>query len=380
MPNAKVSDAAPAETMLAAYVTEWCAIGTVPDKISFGQVPAPPAPKKSEVLVGIKAASINVDDVPLLQDTAAGGWFYHARKPTESNPLVGGCDYAGVVLACGPDCKRLKVGDRVCGIIKVAEHQAGTWAEKTLAPEKDVCLIEDESISFVDAAAVAMGAFVDFDMTKQAAAVLSDGCRCLVVGASGALGTVMLQMLRKYNAHITAVCSETNFETARRMGATEVIDYNQQPFGEQLAEAEKFDVVFDFVGGKAVQSGAVPLLKKKGGLFVTAVGDRQNVGDRKLTCGEFMGSACAILGRSCCGCGKPYKYVMSQAYPPLTEKIWKGAVIESGARAAIAAEIPFAEAPLREALRRVASHHPGGRVVINLEKRGDVVDVEPSKV
>ena len=71
---------------------------------------------------------------------------------------------------------------------------------------------------------------------------------------------------------------------------------------------------------------------------------------------------------------------MSQAYPPLTEKIWKGAVIESGARAAIAAEIPFAEAPLREALRRVASHHPGGRVVINLEKCGDVVDVEPSKV
>ena len=135
---AKVSPADAGSMMKAAYVTEWCELGTVPDKISFGMVPAPPAPKKAEVLVGIKAASINVDDVPLLQDTAAGGWLFHTRKPSVGQPLVGGMDYAGVVLACGPDCKRIKVGDRVCGIIKVAEHQAGTWAEQTLV-RCDVC-------------------------------------------------------------------------------------------------------------------------------------------------------------------------------------------------------------------------------------------------
>ena len=159
--------------MTAAYVNEWCAVGTVPDTISFGPVPAPPAPKKAEVLIGVKAASINVDDVPLLQDTAAGGWCFHTRKPSATEPLVGGMDYAGVVLACGPGCKRLKVGDRVCGIVKVAEYQAGTWAEQTLAPESDVCLIEDDGLSFVDAAAVAMGAFVGSDMLKKAAKALS---------------------------------------------------------------------------------------------------------------------------------------------------------------------------------------------------------------
>ena len=58
---------------------------------------------------------------------------------------------------------------------------------------------------------------------------------------------------------------------------------------------------------------------------------------------------------------------MSGAYRPLTADIWKDAVIESGARAAIVEEVPFAEDPLRKALRRVASHHSGGRVVMNLE-------------
>ena len=114
-----VATIAPADdesTMKAAYVNEWCAVGTVADTISFGEVPAPAAPKKAEVLVGVKAASISGDDVGLLQDTFAGGTA-HSRKPSAANPLIGGMDYAGVVLACGPNCTKLKVGDRVCGIM-----------------------------------------------------------------------------------------------------------------------------------------------------------------------------------------------------------------------------------------------------------------------
>lgn len=182
--------------MKAVFVTEWCEIGTVADKVSFGLVPTPSDLKKDEVLISVKAASMSGDDVGLLQDTFAGGTA-HSRKPSEALPLVGGMDYAGVVLACGPDCKKLMVGDRVCGIIKPYEHQPGTWAEKTKAPETEVCKINDDSISFVDAAAVAMGAFVCSAMMKPAAKHLSGvGCRCLVVGASGALGSVMVQLLK----------------------------------------------------------------------------------------------------------------------------------------------------------------------------------------
>jgi len=101
---ATVAPSAEGDTMKAVYVNQWCAVGTVADTISFGEVPAPAAPTKAEVLVGVKAASISGDDVGLLQDTFAGGTA-HSRKPTVANPLVGGMDYAGVVLACGPDCK-----------------------------------------------------------------------------------------------------------------------------------------------------------------------------------------------------------------------------------------------------------------------------------
>ena len=360
-------------TMMAAYVNKFCAVGTVPETISFGPVPEPPAPMKSEVVIGIRAASINVDDVPLLQDTAAGGWFYHARTPSASNPLVGGSDYAGVVLACGPDCKKLKVGDRVCGLIKVAEYQAGTWAEKTIAPESDVCLIQDASISFVDAAAVVMGAFVDADMLKQSAKTLAGGNqRCLVIGASGALGTVMVQLLHHRKYHVTAVCSGSNAEMVKGLGADEVIDYTASPFGSQLAGAGGFAVVFDFVGGEEAERSSAPLLVR-GGSYITATGDRQNVGDRSLSCGEWFASLRHILGHALCGYGcccaaTAYKYAMSGAYPPLTEEVWRLHVLEDGARAAVAEEVPFAEAPLRAALKRVASHHPGGRVVINMER------------
>lgn len=354
-----------ASTMKAAYVNEWCAVGTVADTISFGEVPAPAAPKKAEVLVGVKAASISGDDVGLLQDTFAGGTA-HSRKPSAANPLIGGMDYAGVVLACGPNCTKLKVGDRVCGIMKPFEYQPGTWAEQTKAPEKDVCKIEDDSISFVDAAAVAMGAFVDSAMMKIAAKALSGGGRCLVVGASGALGTVMVQMLKQYKSHVTAVCSGKHAETVRGLGANEVIDYTAKPFGEQLASSERFAVVFDFVGGMEVQSGAAPLLER-GGLYVTAVGRVKGWQFRKLTGGEFT-SALGYMIRSSVDCCGKYKWSLAQPYPPLTAEIWKAAVIESGARAAIAEEVPFAEAPIREALRRVATHHAGGRLVMNMER------------
>ena len=354
-----------ASTMKAAYVNEWCAVGTVADTISFGEVPAPAAPKKAEVLVGVKAASISGDDVGLLQDTFAGGTA-HSRKPSAANPLIGGMDYAGVVLACGPNCTKLKVGDRVCGIMKPFEYQPGTWAEQTKAPEKDVCKIEDDSISFVDAAAVAMGAFVDSAMIKIAAKALSGGGRCLVVGASGALGTVMVQMLKQYKSHVTAVCSGKHAETVRGLGANEVIDYTAKPFGEQLASSERFAVVFDFVGGTEVQSGAAPLLER-GGLYVTAVGRVKGWQFRKLTGGEFT-SALGYMIRSSVDCCGKYKWSLAQPYPPLTAEIWKAAVIESGARAAIAEEVPFAEAPIREALRRVATHHAGGRLVMNMER------------
>ena len=152
--------------MKAAYITKWCGEGTVAETIIFGEITAPGPPIKDNVLIQVKASSINVDDVALLQNSAGGGWFFHGRTPSVQKPLIGGMEYAGVVLAVGPKCKKIKVGDRVCGLQDVAvQKNAGTWAEQTVAPESHVVLIpENFEISFVEAASVGMGAFIAGDI------------------------------------------------------------------------------------------------------------------------------------------------------------------------------------------------------------------------
>ena len=364
------------QTMRAAHVPGpgWLAHGTVPEALSLGTVPAPAPPSNTEVLIAIHAASVTADDVAVCQDTAGGGWLMHARAPTPGRPHVGGCDYAGVVLAVGPGVTSLVAGDRVCGVQDLWQKQRpGTWAERTVAGEAEVCRIGDDSVSFVEAAGTAMGAFVCSDMLRRAgeAALTGNGRRALVVGASGGLGNVMVQLLAARGAapgggdavHVTAVCSAANAGAVRALGADEAIDYAEAPLGERLAAGEPFDVVFDFVGGLAVERAATPLLRK-GAPFVTAVGPRQNVMDRQLSCCEFTATACGLMGRMLSFFGP--KYVMSGDYPPLKQADWD-AVRDAGARARVALEVPLQEEPLRKALRAAASHHAGGRVVINME-------------
>ena len=245
---------------------------------------------------------------------------------------------------------------------------AGTWAEQTLALEDDVVPIPAE-MSFVDAAAVCMGCLVSGDMVRRARLPASGG-RCLVLGASGGLGSVLLQLLRRREGlFIAAVCSKSNAARVRGLGATLVVDYTTAPFGEQLADVDKFDVVFDFVGGSDTQESAVPLLRR-GGQFITAVGPWKYLGDRQLTGWEWTGWVCGLMGRLLRGClpFAPFSYEMAGGMPPVKEEDFKAVAVAAGARAEIALEAPFAEAPGRAALRRVASRHPGGKVLINLER------------
>ena len=367
-------------TMKALHLTQFCQEGKVADEISFGDIPVPTStPLKQDVLIQIKASAINVDDVACCQNTAMGGWWMHPRAPNKEKPLVPGCEYAGVVLAIGPDCKRLKVGDRVCGVHNPVNHKvAGTWAEQALAPENDIVLIPSDLIdlSHVQAAASGMSAFVVGDMYKRAKDNFpAKGGRCVVIGASGGLGTILLQLLRKHGdgkLHIAAVCSGTNAQMVTRLGANEVIDYKNASYGEQLGREgmNKFDVVFDFFGGLASERDAAQVLRY-GGRYITAVGPMSALGDRTLTCCEFHGWCCGLIFRicGCCCCVTSCKfgYEMAGSMPPLTAPDFQSVVVDAGIRPEIAMEVPFAEAPLREALRRVASRHTKGKVVMNME-------------
>ena len=219
---------------------DWCARGTVADTIEFGEISAPTAEGllKDQILIEVKATAVNIDDIALAQDSAGGGWFFHGRQPDvkKGKVFVGGMEYAGVVLALGPEAavgskknpQNLKVGDRVCGLQDIAvQKNPGTWAQRTVAPASHAVRIPDGcDISFVQAAAVPMGAFVCGDLVKRAgisALVESKRSnqdpriRILVVGASGGLGTFMLQILDKEkqklkdsSLEVVAVCGGAN--------------------------------------------------------------------------------------------------------------------------------------------------------------------------
>lgn len=397
-------------TMRAAHVISWCDAGTVADAIVLGDVPAPPAaaaPKGRQVTVRVRAAAINVDDVALLQDTAGGGRFFHSARPTPSRPLVGGCEFAGVVAAVGPDVRDVRVGDRVCGVQDCAGmsgggKMAGVWADFTTSPEGALVRLPD-GLDFREAAALGMAAHVVGDMMKRADDYFSrlqsrenvvhvrasasetnesvDACnqqcryRCLVLGASGGLGTVLLQLLRRRdNVHTVAVCSAANFATVQRLGADEVLDYTAGPISEQLADAPKFDIVFDFVGGMEVQRTAATVLRR-GGQFITAVGPWKGIGDRKLSWCEWIRWAGGMTGRlmlgnAHCGC-LPYGYAMSMELLPLNAENFNAVVVEGEARGEIALEVNFTDtAALRDAIRRVETRHSGGKVIINMDLPG----------
>ena len=363
--------------MKAVHITKWCKVGTVADSVIFGEVPhltnSPLV--KTEVLIDVKASAINVDDIAVLQDTAGGGWYLHGRKPSVEHPFVGGCEYSGVVAGIGPDVNNLKIGDHVCGIQNPIGKYPGTWAKQTLAAEKDIVPIPAEfNISFIDAAAVGMGAFVAGDLYKRANLPSKGDVRCLVFGSSGGLGTIMLQLLKKHkgaNVYIVGVCSSSNEEKVRRLGADNTIDYKVEPFGKKILNEEKFDFVFDFVGGIKAEQDAKRLMKN-GAKFITACGPRRGVGDRQLTCFEWHGWACGLMCRimksSCCTCCVSTKYEMGGGLPPMKASDFNTVVVEAGIRAEISMEVPFAEAPIREAIHQVASRHTGGKIVINMEK------------
>jgi NADPH:quinone reductase-like Zn-dependent oxidoreductase len=252
-----------------------------------------------DVVVEIKAAGINVDDVALLQDAAGGGWFFHGKTPTTSNPLIGGMEFAGVVVEVGPKCKRLKVGDKVLALQDIAfKKNPGCWAERTVSPEGHLIKFpSDVPLTFVEAASTAMAAMVSGDMYKRAYGASGEAkvkiapteSRVVVVGASGGLGSVMVQLLagrpEAERPHIIAVCSGSNAERMKRLGAHEVVDYKLGSFGTQVKEAS-VDIVFDFVGGGETEKGGRKVLRRNG-KFITAVGPRQAIGDRVLTCGEW---------------------------------------------------------------------------------------------
>ncbi len=212
-----------------------------------------PKPGAGQVLVKVKAAAVNPVDWKIRE--GLGEMF--GLKP----PLILGCEVAGTVETVGDNVEDFSPGHDVYGYLGA---YSGGYAEYVAAPASEF-VRKPKQINFDAAAAVPVGALTAsqgiFDHGK-----LMSGQRILITGASGAVGSMAVQLANVIGAHVIGTGSGRNEEFVRGLGADEFIDYKKGKFEEEVSDV---DVVFDTVGSET-QDGAFRTLKR-GGVLVSTV-------------------------------------------------------------------------------------------------------------
>ncbi|HET7418801.1 MAG TPA: NAD(P)-dependent alcohol dehydrogenase [Candidatus Dormibacteraeota bacterium] len=215
-----------------------------PDVLHIEDVPKP-EPKEGEVLVRVRASTVNRLDVHTREANVSNGraisvvsrLISGVRAPRRR---ILGSEFAGEVEAVGAGVGEFKPGDEVFGLTGL---RYGAHAEYVAVRARSRIALKPANMSFEEAAAVPDGFTNALGCLRQTH--LAPGRTVLVYGASGSIGVAGVQLARHHGADITAVLTEKNFELLRSLGAREVIDYTRQDF---TTNGKRYDVIFDAVG------------------------------------------------------------------------------------------------------------------------------------
>lgn len=211
-----------------------------------------PIPKDNEVLIKIYATSVNRTDCANL--TAKPFIMRFVLGLFKPKKIILGTDFAGKIIALGKNVKSFKIGDKVFGFNDTgSESQAEyiTKADKNLFPIP-------ENINYKQAAASLEGAHYAYTFIHKV--TIQAGQNILINGATGGIGSALLQFIRQYDIQITVTCNTKNVNLMKSLGADKIYDYTKEDFTNKKGI---YDYIFDAVG-KSTFGKCKPLLKENG--------------------------------------------------------------------------------------------------------------------
>jgi NADPH:quinone reductase-like Zn-dependent oxidoreductase len=204
---------------------------------------ATPVPRKNEVRIRILATAVTSSDCYVRGLRLSPAYRLMARLALGWNgprqPVLG-MVLSGEVDSVGPDATSFEVGQPVFGF---DQRRFGTYAQYVCWPDDGLLATRPANLTDEEAAAIPYGGLLALHFLRKAG--VRAGQRVLIYGASGAVGTSAVQLVRHFGAEVTGVCSTANVDLVASLGATTVIDYTREDFTEKAA---RYDVILDAVG------------------------------------------------------------------------------------------------------------------------------------
>ncbi len=199
---------------------------------------AKPIPKDDEVLVKVRATTVNRSDTGIRRAEYFIARFFTGLFKPKMHVL--GSEFAGDVEAIGKNVFNFKVGDAVFGL---STEKFGAHAEFICLSENGSIALKPINQSYKEAAAICEGPYLAFNYLAKAK--IRKGHKILVNGASGSIGSSGVQLAKYFGAEVTAVTNTKNIDLAYELGAIRVVDYSKEDFTKI---EDKFDFIFDAVG------------------------------------------------------------------------------------------------------------------------------------